>query len=68
MSRKFCMNGGTFSPGNRKVRDVTWQFNPLLKRLVAVEVHALREKVPLENEEGLGFCKKDDYLYSRSCF
>ena len=35
MSRKFCMNGGTFSPGNRKVRDVTWQFNPLLKRLVA---------------------------------
>ena len=62
MSRKFCMNGGTFSPGNRKVRDVTWQFNPLLKRLVAVEVHALREKVPLENEEGLGFCKKDAYL------
>ena len=22
----------------------------------------VREKVPLENEEGLGFCKKDAYL------
>ena len=60
MSRKFCMNGGTFSPGNRRVRDVTWQFNPLLKRLVAWCIE--REKVPLENEEGLGFCKKDAYL------
>ena len=58
MSGKFCMNG-TFTTGNRKVGNVTWQFNPLalLKRDEEV-----REKVPLENEEGLGFCKKDDYL------
>ena len=28
MSGTFCMNG-TFTTGNRKVGNVTWQFNPL---------------------------------------